>query len=278
MRSNKGLLIGAVVLAAIGLNAAAWGQEASGEPAKVWPKKPNFSIRLGGNFSDASGQIRVDGANGEGTLIDMQDVLEIPKNATAFRLKGDFRVAKWFGVELEYYRIADHATTVLDRQITVGDEIFDINETITTGFQRSFLDTFLKFYFIHRPRLDLGLFLGANLHFMELSMDAEPSGRSVYKNPWYPVPSLGATFSYTLTPKMFLYGKGGYFYYKIKDSSRKLDSVRFDVSLDYYFWKSLGVGATYEYIKSTTERDSAEFAGMISHRTSSFQIYGVIGF
>ena len=48
--------------------------------------------------------------------------------------------------------------------------------------------------------------------------------------------------------------------------------------MDYYIWKSLGVGATYEYIKSSTERNSDEFAGMISNRSSSFQIYGVIGF
>jgi hypothetical protein len=278
MRSNKGLLIVAVALAVVGLSAAAWSQEESDKPAKVWLKKPNFSIRLGSIFSDVSNQFRIDGADGEGTLIDAHDVLKLPKNGTALRAKGDFRVAKWFGVEVEYYRISDSSSTVIDRDITVGDEIFPINETVSTSFTRSFLDTSLKFYFIHKPRLDLGLYLGANIHFIELTMDADPSGRSVYKNPWYPVPSIGATFTYSLGPRWYVYGKAGYFYYKIKDSNRSLDSVRFDINMDYYFWKSLGIGVTYEYIKSSTERNSAEFAGMVSNRSSSIQIYLAVGF
>lgn len=278
MRSNKGPLIAAVVLAIIVLNAAARGEEEPAKPAKAWPKKPVFTIHLGSIFSDVSNQFRIDGAEGEGTLIDAQDVLNIPKSGTALRAKGDFRILKWFGIEAEFYRIADSATAVIDRQLIVGDEIFDINETVTTGFNRSFLDASLKFYLVHRPRLDLGLFVGANIHFMELTLDAQPSGRSVVTNPWYPVPSIGATFSYTLGQRWYLYGKAGYFYYKLSDSNRNLDSARFDINMDYYIWKSLGVGATYEYIKSSTERNSAEFAGMISNRSSSFQIYGVIGF
>ena len=41
--------------------------------------------------------------------------------------------------------------------------------------------------------------------------------------------------------------------------------------MDYYFWKSLGVGVTYEYIKSSMERDSTEFTGMVSNRSSSLE-------
>ena len=278
MRSNKCILIATVVLATLGLSAAAWSQEGSEQTATVWQKKPNFSIHIGTIFSDVKSQFRVDSADGEGTVIDASDVLNIPKNGTALRFKGDFRIAKWFGVEIEYYRIADSATTVIDRDITVGDEIFPVNETISTSFSRSFMDTSLKFYLVHKPRLDLGLFVGANIHFVKLTMDAEPSGRSVLKKPWYPVPALGATFSYTLGPRWFLYGKAGYFYYKPSESSLKLDSVRFDLNMDYYIWKSVGVGATYEYIKTSMDRSSEDFTGMISNRSSSFQIYAVVGF
>jgi len=48
--------------------------------------------------------------------------------------------------------------------------------------------------------------------------------------------------------------------------------------MDYYIWKSVGVGATYEYIKTSMDRSSEDFTGMISNRSSSFQIYAVIGF
>ena len=78
----------------------------------------------------------------------------------------------------EYYGITDSATTVIDRDITVEDHFphrpngLDELRPVLSGHV-------LKFYFIHKPRLDLGLFLGANIHFMKLTMDAEPSGLSV---------------------------------------------------------------------------------------------------
>jgi hypothetical protein len=276
MRTNKLLRIGGVLLAIAALNAAVWAQGEADKTATAWPKKPNFSIRLGSYFTNNTGQIRIDGANGEGTVIDLKDVLGIPKNATVFRARADVRVASWFGLEGEFYRISRSKTAVIDREITVGDEVFPINETISSHFAQNFLDLALKFYLFHRQRWDLGLWLGANVHFPAFSLDAQPSDMSVSRKTWYPIPSLGVVGSYTILPRLYLYGKAGYFKYSADSIS--FDSVRFDISVDYYIWKSLGVGMTYEYYDSSVDKTASQFNGMIKGTTSGFQIYGVIGF
>jgi hypothetical protein len=278
MKLNKLFLALSFGLSLAALQGAAWGQEGSTAAAAAWPKKPSFSVRLGTFFSSSGGQIRIDGANGQGTVIDLKDVLNVPNNATVFRARADVRVAKWFGVEGEWYRIARSQTAVLDREITIGDEIFAINETVSSSLVQSYIDTALKFYLVHRQRLDLGLWLGATIHLIDLGVDAQPSGRTVEKKPWYPVPALGVCFNYSILPRLYLYGKAGYFYYKVDDPVTKIDAVRFDITLDYYFWKALGVGVTYAYVNNTVEMEKSPLQGMVKGTSNGIQIYATIGF
>jgi hypothetical protein len=278
MKPTRFFVLAGALLAVIASASTAWAQETSDPAAAPWPKKPSFTIRLGTYFSNATGQIRVDGENGQGTVIDMQDVLNVPNNATVFRARADVRVAKWFGVEAEWYRIGQSQSTTLDREITIGDEVFPVNEVIDSRLVQQYLDTALKFYLIHNGRLDLGLWLGATIHLIDFSLDAQPSGRSFDRTPWYPVPALGACFNYTVLPRLYLYGKAGYFYYKVDDPITKIDAVRFDITLDYYFWKALGVGVTYAYVNNSVEMEKSPLQGMVKGTSNGIQIYATIGF
>ena len=278
MKQGRLVFTLAVLLTVLGLNAAAAGQEGTDSNASAWPKKPAFSLRIGTYFSRVSTQVRVDGENGLGTEFDISDVLGIPPSATVIRARGEFRLARWFGVEAEYYRIGRSRTFTIDRDITVGDNVFNVDETVTTRFITSYLDFALKFYLIRKQRLEMGLWLGANVHFMNLSLEAQPSEFGVVRSTvWYPVPAGGVHFNYSLLPRLYLYGKAGFFYYKLS-ATEKLNAARFDISLDYYVWKSLGIGVTFAYNDSSLQTDRARFQGAVKNRASGFQIYAVIGF
>jgi hypothetical protein len=278
MKPKRSFVLAGALLAVLLSVFTARAQETSNPAASPWPKKPPFTIRLGTYFSNASGQIRVDGENGQGTVIDLQDVLNVPNNATVFRARADVRIAKWFGVEAEWYRIAQSQSTILDREITIGDEVFAVNEEISSRLVQNYLDTALKFYLVHNARLDLGLWLGATIHLIDFSLDAQPSGQSFARTPWYPVPSLGVCGSYTILPRLYLYGKAGYFYYKVNDPITKIDAVRFDITLDYYFWKALGVGLTYAYVNNSVEMVKSPLYGMVKGTSNGLQLYVTIGF
>lgn len=275
MKRNKLIWIISLLPAVLALQVSAWAQ---GATSAAWPKKPNFSIRLGTYFTDATGQFRVDSETGEGTLIDVQNVLHVPKTATVFRAHADVRVVSWFAVEGEYYRIAHSSSATIDREITVGDEVFPVNETVSSHFFQNYLDLALKFYLFHRQRWDLGAWVGANIHFVNASLEAQPSDRIVDRKTWAPVPSVGVAFSCSLLPRLYLYGKAGYFKYSASASNVAFDSTRFDISVDYYFWKALGVGLTYEYYDSSLSKHNDRFMGLVANRISGLQIYGVIGF
>jgi hypothetical protein len=280
MKTGRLVFTLAVLLTVLGLNVVAWGQEGTAEKASVWPKKPPFSLRIGTYFSSVDTRVRIDGANGLGTEIDLGSVLKIPKTATVFRANGDFRILSWFGVEAEYYRINRSKVVAIDQEFTAGDIVFAINDTVSTKYITSYLDLALKFFLIHRERLDLGLWVGAKVHFLQLGLEnqsAEIGTASVNRKTWFAVPAGGLQFSYSLLPRLYLYGKAGYFSYKVSDTKR-FNNTRYDICLDYYVWKSLGIGATYEYSKSSVASDNTSFVGLIKTKASGLQLYAVIGF
>ena len=274
------ILASCVLFAVVALNALAAGDGETNTRAAAWPKKPVWSFRFGTYFSNSSTQVRVDGPNGLGTEIDLTNVLKIPRTATVFRANGDFRIASWLGLEAEYYGVTRSRTATIDREFTAGDIVFSIDDTVSTRYKVSYVDLALKFFLIHRPRLDLGLWVGGKVHFLQLGLEnqsAQLGTATVDRKTWFLVPAGGAVFSYTLGPRLFLYGKAGWFSYKVSDRS-KFDNTRFDISLDYYIWKSLGIGAAFAYNKSTVARDNADFTGLIKNRDSGLQIYAMIGF
>lgn len=266
------VMFGAFVVAP----AAAAGKRANARETD-W-RRPSLSFRLGSYFSNLGTTIRVDGDQGQGTAVDITDVLKIPRTATIFRVHGDLRLASWFSVEAEYYRINRFKSTTLDTEIVVGDTVFTINETVNTRSVTSYLDVDLKFYLIRRPRWDAGVWIGANAHFMKFSIEAVPSELGlVQKNVWFPVPALGVHFSYTLLPGLYLYGKAGVFLFRISEDL-KYQTARFDVSLDYYFGKALGAGVTYAYENGSIETAQARFQGRVKSRANGFQVYGLVRF
>lgn len=252
--------------------------QADAQNPKIWQKRPGLNIKFGSFLPSLNTTFRIDGAEGRGTTINLGDALKFRRSQLVIQGEGEFRIADWLGVEARFHQIKRSKTVTIDRELTIGDHVFDIDESLSADFITDNLGAGFKFYLVRRERLDLGFWAGANIVFFNLKFQVTGDlARIEARDFWAPIPAVGAHFSYTLLPRLYLYGKAGYFYYRVKDKL-KFDSPQFDIYLDYFIWKSLGLGASFQYNKFLFERASAKFTGMISHRSSGFQFYGVIGF
>jgi hypothetical protein len=243
-------------------------------------RKPGFSLRFGSYFPSLETTLRIDpNTQGSGTEINLEDVLKLDSSPIVVRGDADIRVLSWLSLDLGFYAINRSKTTVIDRDIQIGETIFNLNQTLNAKFNTTYLRTNIKFSFIHNPRLDLGVWAGASFAFFELRLDAQEAGDIVIEEDdvWAPIPAAGIHISYTLIPNLYLFGKVGYFYYGISENF-KFTSTSFDINLNYYFFKFLGVGATYEYNLATLDGQIGDFSGKISNKFGGFQIYGIIGF
>jgi len=249
-----------------------------------WRRKPAFAFKLGAFFPSTAATLRVDrtvpgGGTVEGTEVSLENDLGLAKNATTLRLDGDIRIASWFSLDLGYYGLNRSKSSVIDKDIQIGDTVFSLNQTIDTSLNLSTYRADFKFYLVHNSRLDFGVYAGVYLTHFKLTFKAMEIDRELLeiRRLWAPIPSLGLHFSYALIPNLYLYGKAGYFY--LKPSKRTtFNSFTLNVNLDYYFYKFLGIGARYEYGGFKYDLDVASYHGMIKYNVGGFNTYLTIGF
>lgn len=267
-----------LVLSGFALTALA--QEAGSASAKNWKKKPYFTFKLGGFFPSLSANIRVDGPGGsQGTDINVENDFGLDKNATTFRLDGDLRIASWFSLGLNYYGFSRSSTKALDKNIQIGDTLFPLHQTVKTTMTTIFGNVDLKFYLIHRQRLDFGVYAGIYLTHLKIDVRAQEIDRQLIaiRKIWAPIPSIGLHFWYEPVPKLFLYGKAGYFYLEPTQRT-KFDSATINFNAEYYFYKFLGIGARYEYSAMNLNLDVSSYRGKLNYNVSGFQAYLALGF
>ena len=273
-------LIGIFSLGLLAPGLRAQDDQGEAKDQQKWKRRPAFNLRFGTYFPSLETILRVDSDTlGRGTEINLEDILQLDKSPVVARADAEIRLASWLSLDLGYYGIGRSKTTVIDRDIQVGDTIFSLNQTLKTKFNTNYLRTHLKFSFIHSPRLDLGVWAGANIAFFKLSLDALEEDKTLLEenDVWAPIPAAGIHLSYTLLPNLYLFGKAGYFYYGISENL-KFTSTSFDINLNYYFLKFLGVGATYEYNSFKLDGEVGGFSGKVSNRLDGFQVYALLGF
>jgi hypothetical protein len=279
MRKGKIFLSLGLFLSGFALTAFSQETGAAAESTKKWMKKPVFAFKLGGFFPSLSMDIRVDPPDGgEGTDVSLDKDLGVPKSGSTIRLDGDLRLAKWFCVAVNYYAFKLTAEQPISKEITIGDTVYPVNQTVKTTLTPTFINLDAKFYLLHRERLDFGVYAGVYATHLKLDFEAMEAGRRLLeiKKLWAPIPSVGLHFWYQPIPKMLVYAKAGYFKYNSKRVD--YDSATFNLNLEYYFYKFLGIGGKYEYSDMKLNLSLAGYKGKIDYVISGFQAYVTLGF
>jgi hypothetical protein len=257
-------------------------QEAEGTDQSTieWRKRPGLALRLGTYIPTLNTKLRLDSEIlGRGTEIDFEDTLQLERSPFILRGDAEVAVASWLGLDLGFYIINRSNTRVIDRDIQVGDTIFNVNQTVNTKFNTTYLRTHFKFYIIRKPRVDFGVWAGANVAFLNFSLEAQELGEtfSEGRDVWAPIPAIGIHGSYTLFRNFYVFGKAGYFYYGISDNL-KFNNWSLDININYYFYKAFGIGATYEYNRVELDGEIGDLSGELINRLGGFQFYLLIGF
>jgi hypothetical protein len=206
-------------------------------------------------------------------------MLQLDNSPLILRGDAEVPVASWLGLDLGFYVINRSNTRVIDEEIQIGDTIFDVNQTVNAKLNTTYLRTNFKFYIIRKPRLDFGPWIGANVAFINFSLQAQELGETISEEQdvWAPIPAIGLHASYTLFRNFYVFGKAGYFYYGLSDNL-KFNNWALDINVNYYFYKFLGIGATYEFNRAQLKGEFSDFSGEIVNRLGGFQFYLLIGF
>jgi hypothetical protein len=243
-------------------------------------RKPTLTLQLGTYFPTTKTTVRVDSERlGKGTEFDLEDVFQFDRAPTVVRGDGEIRLSSWFSLAVGVYAVNRKKSFRLNEQIQIGDTVFDLDQDIAAKFNTLYLALAMKFSVVRKPTFEFGPWLGANVLFSDLQVDAvgTVTGQNEKKEVWAPIPSIGLFLTYVPLPRLYLQARAGYFYFRISDSL-KFQSGQFLVRADYYFYKSLGLGASYEYNIFKLNLDRPALSGLIRSRFNGLQVYLALGF
>jgi hypothetical protein len=246
-----------------------------------WKK---FSISLGGFITEMDTEVRFDSKTlGLGTVLDVEEIFGLDEDIRVLRSDGHYRFSDngRHRVDFTLYDLTRDATKTLTQDITIGDDTFNIGDTVDTKFGLEFLKAAYAYSFLMNETFDISVSAGLFMTNLELEIESEVTGIDTFEELLVPLPVIGLRANFALTPKLILKESLDVFYLKYESFKGHLLDI--NLALEYRIWKHVGLGLGYEAtrIEISAKKDDDEpldLAGRLDFRYNGVLFYGVYYF
>lgn len=265
MRSHRAIAFVAPAAVLLLLLGARQGEaQASSDWVAVKGMDERLRLDLGGFFQKFETTVRIDSeTTGLGTEVSLEDDLGLDSNQANFRADGYWRFGRHARLDFAYTGWNRKANHVIDRDITIGDTVYHAGATLDSQLKVSLAELYYGYSFWNTPEFEAGLQLGLTALFNKTQFDGTGtvsggggstggSFSSEDRSLTAPVPAIGAQLRYTLLPGFLATAR-------IRGSGATIDNVKasslqWRAGLDYYPWKNVGIGAAYDYMDISIEK------------------------
>ncbi len=246
-----------------------------------WKK---FSISLGGFIAEIDTEVRLDSKTlGLGTVLDVETLFNLDDDVRVFRSDGHYRFSRngRHRVDFTYYDLSRDATSTLSQDITVGDQTFNIGDTVKTKFGLEFFKAAYAYSFLMNDASDISASAGLFMTKFELEIETSTTGIEEFEEFLIPLPVIGLRANFALTPKLILKESLDLFYLKYESFKGHLLDV--NLALEYRIWKHVGLGLGYEATRIEIEAEDdddepLDLAGKLDFRYNGVVFYAVYYF
>jgi hypothetical protein len=236
-----------------------------------------FRLEVGG-FRIASDTEFQFSRDGNSSVVDFEQALDLPEASTRGYVEGYWRAGRRHLLGLSYSRLSREGPGItLDHEIHWGDQTFPIGANVHGRTSSDYLSGVYRFAVYRNDRFEIGPALGVGVLNLEAEIEAQGSqGRSgsTSTDLTQPTGSIGA-YVYAWPAKRLLF-RGDMRYIKVKpgDSEASVSDGR--ASLVYHPWRQWGIGAQYAYTRFRYDRGllSSKLGGSL--RYSGLQL--VLGY
>jgi hypothetical protein len=216
-----------------------------------------FTLKAGGYFpiQDSGLQVTGKGGLGLGTKIDLEDRLNLEKELSTFRIDAEWRFFPRHRINFSYFDLSREAITAISSSITIGDQIFVVNDIVDTRFDWETFAASYTWSFLQTNKYEVGATIGAHITTLKLGIAslALNLGQVETKSATIPLPVLGLTGAYAFTPKLVLRSDVGVFALKVGEVEGS--QVNFNLDLEYNAWKYVGFGIGYNFYRLDVDID-----------------------
>ncbi len=220
------------------------------------------SIVFGAFITNRDTTTRLDSDLGSGTNIDLESDLGLDTSLTVFRLGGDVWVGERHRFDAAVFDLSRSATRRIEETIEFGDEIFDIDTTVTSENDLSIYKFDYTYALFNRSRGYFGLTGGLYVASTKLSLSEPTLGRAESESLTAPLPLIGIRGDYDVTDRVSLTFASQWFSIDTGDVSGSLRDVY--IAGDYRISDRWSLGLAYnDLIMRVDADDGSGFRGSL---------------
>jgi hypothetical protein len=255
----------AAAFAFLALPAAAAGEPAGPKPARVLSDEWHFE--LGGLWADFNSSFQMSRDKLIGTSINLEDDLGLSSDTTTWVLNGFWRFGSASSVGFAYTSFNRDGSNKLDQAVTIGDTVYDVDARIDSSMDLDFLQLYYRWSAINNGKTEAGFSFGLSTYKIRAAFSGEgtvdQNGESSYRQSAKesedvvaPIPVVGLFINYAFTPNLILMANANFFRIDVSGVSGSVVSSQ--ASLDWYFTKNFGVGASIfgNYVRADMSGDT----------------------
>ena len=235
-----------------------------------------WAVHIGGYVTSLGTDIRLDGPNGNGTTISLEDDLGFSSSESVPQFAGGVILGQRHQISLSYFKTERTSSTTLTKEIEWGDEVFPINIDVRAFLDTEFLTLGYTYWFYSSEKTAVGVSGGLTQFNLKsgIQVGGQQSGIGIENDidTDLPVPQLGASIQHALPARFVLIGKLGYI------SFTDVEGFSGDISsaiggIQYRPWKHIGFGANYNWILYDIDSEDTGFAGTFEYDIQGFDFY-----
>ena len=240
--------------------------------------RDKFKITLGGfETRNTSSKIRIDSKSlGLGTIIDLEDDLNVEDSASVVRLDGFYRFNRAHRIEWTSYSLTRNGQNTLNTSITIGDTVFPIGFTVDSEWKFNINKVGYSWSFINVDKYEM--FLGAGLNVRDLSLNFRGTGllsseeRSYSEDGSLPLPTVTAGMRYNILDKLAVRFRFESFFLEVDDDKGRMQDAY--LLLEYDITKNFGIGGGLNTYNLDVETGGDEdLSGEIESSYIGFLLY-----
>jgi len=249
------------------------------------PGTDKWKFQLGGYFPSINSDMKV---KVNDTNIDLEEKLGLDENDAIWRLDGYWRFAQKHRLKFGYYGFDREATHSLTEELIIDGEPWYVGALVKTDWTMDYYTFSYLYSFYQGEKWEIAGFLGAYWVRVKAALTLAAGLDNGVDPPLVvgdrfesesfegPLPLLGLSFDYYITPKWMATFRAGYFQLSIDEFKGRL--LNLGANIEYQFTRMFGLGLGYDSFNLNVEAEEKGSFAEVDYNYHGVQVYGILRF
>jgi hypothetical protein len=241
-------------------------------PEKIMLRLSSYAV------NQVSTDITVLSSAGVGTIFSFDEELGGEDSATIPRFDAYYRFNERHRIDFSSFRIdRDGLKTLIGTGITIGDEVFLVNETIKSELNYSLSKIAYAYSFYHSPSVEMSFTAGLNITDYEFNYSLEDGSNASVNGASAPLPMFGLRMGYAINKNWSVNYISESFFIEIENEF-KGTFLNYELDIEYKFDNKLAIGAGLVRSSLDLEVEDSDWNGSIVDSYRGMLLYAAYYF